>query len=170
MDGVMRIKTSSLTAERLRAILSYDPATGVLVWLVGNCRGKAAGSISGSGYIHVTINYVKYLAHRLAWLHATGVMPEGDLDHRNLNKVDNRFSNLRECNPSLNQANTTITIRNTSGRKGVSWCRKGAKWQAGIKYKGKQYHLGLFSDLVEAAAAYVSAAREHFGDFARDAA
>lgn len=42
---------------------------------------------------------------------------------------------------------------NTSGIKGVSHYKKSDKWRAQIRYAGKCYHLGLYEDIEEAAAA-----------------
>lgn len=162
------MKTQNLTVDRLRQLLDYDAVTGLFVWKVGQRAGRQAGTKHWAGYLFIKIDQVVYLAHRLAWLHVHGVWP-ADLDHKNLNKADNRITNLRECDDSTNQANCTMRPTNTSGRKGVTWNRKCGKWQAGIKRQGRSVHLGLFVDLDDAAAAYAVAAESYFGQFARAA-
>jgi len=47
----------------------------------------------------------RYYAHRLAWLYVYGVWPDGDTDHINRNKHDNRIANLRSCSRSENMLN-----------------------------------------------------------------
>lgn len=42
---------------------------------------------------------------------------------------------------------------NTSGIKGVSYYKKTGKWRAQIRYASKNYHLGLYEDINDAAAA-----------------
>lgn len=46
-----------------------------------------------------------------------------------------------------------ISDNNTSGIKGVSFYKKSGKWRAQIRYNYKNYHLGLFEDIEDAAAA-----------------
>ncbi|CAH0532169.1 Phage HNH homing endonuclease (ACLAME 27) [Ralstonia phage UAM5] len=103
------------------------------------------------------------MAHRLAWLYMTGKWPEQFIDHANMNKGDNRWGNLREANKSQNNANQPA--RTTSGLKGAYWSNASMSWQAKIN---KRY-LGSYGTAEEAHAAYMEAARERFGEFARAA-
>jgi hypothetical protein len=158
-----------LTAERLREILHYDPATGVFTWLapVGNrACGAPAGRLS-HGYIGIQIGGKRYLAHRLAWLYVTGEWPSDQVDHINLDRSDNRWCNLRPAGQSQNMGNTRVYCNNTSGFKGVSWEKGRRKWDARVLVKGKNIHLGYFDAPHLAYAAYCLAARKYFGDFAR---
>lgn len=56
---------------------------------------------------------------------------------------------------------------NTSGYKGVGWSRASGKWRAYIQVDGRQVHLGLHLDPLDAARVYDAAALEHFGEYAR---
>lgn len=89
------------------------------------------------------------------------------VDHINGDGLDNRRCNLRLCSRSENMANQEIGIGNTSGRKGVTWHKRDAVWQAQLKVNGKMLYLGSFPDLDQAKAAYDRAAREAFGQFWR---
>jgi hypothetical protein len=159
------------SAERLRELLHYDPATGIFTWLArANSRvhgGDVAGSVNGRGYRQIGIDGRKYRAHRLAFLYMTGEWPVEQIDHINGVTVDNRWANLRPADQSLNNANTSRSKRNTSGYKGVSWHATKRKWKAEIGVNGRRRYLGYFSDPAEAHAAYVTAAEHHFGSFAR---
>ena len=53
---------------------------------------------------------------------------------------------------------------NTSGHNGVSLCRDG-KWIAYINFRRKQYHLGYFDRIEDAAAARKIAEKSIYGDF-----
>ena len=47
------MKKTALTADRLKQIVTYDPATGVFVWAVRRGSQKAgarAGSVDTNGY------------------------------------------------------------------------------------------------------------------------
>jgi hypothetical protein len=41
---------------------------------------------------------------------------------------------------------------NKSGHKGVVWQKNQKKWQVLCRVKGKQYYMGVYSDIEEAAA------------------
>lgn len=87
-------------------------------------------------------------------------------DHINLDRLDNRKSNLRNATPSQNQCNRT-SLRGEL--KGVQKsCRKLSKpYQARIGIKRKLHHLGFFETQDAAVKAYKAAAKKHHGDFAR---
>lgn len=87
-------------------------------------------------------------------------------DHQNLNKLDNRRSNLRAATRPQNGQNSQLTSRNTSGFKGVSF-QKSRKWRADIRCKGKSIFLGLFDTREEAYAAYCEASPKYHGEFGR---
>jgi len=104
----MAASKSTLTAERLRTILAYDPATGLFTRnhdVGGYKAGGIAGSKNKRGYINISIDGMIYCAHRLAFLYVDGVMPSGSVDHINMVKDDNRWSNLRDVDARTNREN-----------------------------------------------------------------
>ena len=100
-----------LTAARLREALSYDRDTGEFRWnkrssaLSRRREGVLAGSIKAAGYREIEIDGVTYQAHRLAWLHVTGEWPDAEIDHRDLDRGNNSWENLRAATSSQNHAN-----------------------------------------------------------------
>lgn len=90
------------------------------------------------------------------------------VDHANNNGLDNRRANLRLATPSQNNANKLLCSTNSSGFKGVGWRKREGKWRAEIKVNQVKIHLGLFTDPAEAHEAYMTAARQYFGEFAND--
>jgi hypothetical protein len=89
------------------------------------------------------------------------------VDHINSDGLDNRRSNLRPVNASLNSANRRISSRNTSGYKGVSFQRSSGWWHAYIKVNQRRRHLGYFDTAEAAAHAYDAAALDIWGEYAR---
>lgn len=175
----------NLTAEYVRSILSYDSKTGIIKWKtrpiehfpnaiakhIWNTKnsGKVAGTTNSSGYILISINKTRYRAHHIAWLIKTGEWPAEFIDHRDLNKSNNKWRNLRKATKAQNSMNRILQSNNTSGFKGVIWEKYKRKWLARIKVNGHQKHLGLFETPEAAHSAYYSAAKKYFGEFARAA-
>ena len=161
----------SLTAERLRELLEYDPVTGRFWWRVS--RGSVQdGALAGAlgvkdRYLQIRIDGRLYYCHRLAWLYMTGTWPAGRLDHRDLNGHNNRWENLRPATHSQNIHNTKARKNSRSGIKGVSYNPKRKRWEARIMQDGRTIHLGRYLTKEEAAEAYRLAALARYGDFAR---
>jgi hypothetical protein len=98
----------------------------------------------------------------------TGIDPlENTIDHKNLNKKDNRFINLRLATQNNQQHNRKKFKTNTSGYKGVSWCKRTQKWQTSIMVNNKRKHLGYYISPIRAFAVYRQAAKELHREFKR---
>jgi len=69
------------------------------------------------------------------------------IDHANNDKLNNNVSNLRWSTHSENNQNASISKRNTSGVRGVTFNKSNKKWRVQIKLNGKYKHLGLFTSL-----------------------
>ncbi|WP_120636202.1 AP2 domain-containing protein [Ruegeria sp. EL01] len=93
--------------------------------------------------------------------------PFQGVDHRDGDGLNNRRSNLRTADKSQNARNTGAHADNLSGLKGVSYSRQRRNWRAAICVRGKRKHLGVFDSPEEAHAAYVQAAHQLHGQFAR---
>lgn len=155
--------------DYLKSRLNYNSETGDFTWLQ-NRKSTEVGKIAGtktSSSVRIYLNGKIYMAHRLAWLYMTGEWPKMLIDHKNLNPLDNRWTNLREADYRQNGMNTGIRIDNTSGYKGVAWDRRVGKWRADIRLKGYRKHLGMFDDPSVAGEAYKAAADKYFGEFGR---
>jgi hypothetical protein len=166
-----------LTAEKLREILTYDARTGVFRWKLNRGgRGKegvVAGSkwvvTSGRVYRQIGIDGRQYAAHRLAWLYMTGEWPVEQVDHIDGDGTNNGFYNLRQATNAENACNRQAQTNNTSGYKGVTWCKSTRKWKAQIKLGGRNKNLGRFESPQDAHSAYKAASEKLHGEFARAA-
>ncbi len=160
----------------LLSVFDYDQESGVLTWkhradmpAKWNARfaGKRAGTVTSHPsrpYRQVTINYICYHEHRIIWKMIHGFDPI-EVDHRDLDALNNRIRNLRNATRSNN-------LRNTRGRsrlglpKGVTRHSQNG-YQASIRLNGKRTYVGWFKTPEQAHAAYAAAAKQHFGEFAR---
>jgi HNH endonuclease/AP2 domain len=165
--------------EYLRECFDYDPLTGKLTWRVRprehfssdkewrrwNTRyaGHVSGGFSSSGYLNVVImvggRCCCFGSQHIAWTLVTGVWPLVQVDHKNGNRSDNRFKNLREATHAEQTQNVCLRRDSTSGFMGVSWHKLSRKWEAHIRVNGRQRHLGLFSTSDLASTAYLEAKR-----------
>lgn len=152
-------------AARLRELLHYDPQTGVFTWRVSKGRarqGSAAGSPDKNLHVLITIDGVRYAAHRLAWLYVHGVWPVSEIDHR-IGR-SNAIANLREASHSLNMQNLRAPMRRKNRSAPYLGVRradtKSDRWQATISVGGKFRHLGTFDTPTAAHAAYLAAKRQ----------
>lgn len=146
------------SADQLRSIVFYDPETGAFS---RKSDGTSIGFIAkAKGYVCLRVLGKKCNAHRLAWLYAHGEWPEGEVDHIDGDKTNNRIVNLRVASRSMNSQNQIRAHnRNTSGLLGVSIDRKRGKWIASIFHNGKKKHLGRFDSPELAHARYLEEKR-----------
>jgi hypothetical protein len=163
-----------VNVERLRELLHYAPISGVFTWKVYRGRKAKAGDIAGDtsnsrGYRHIMIDGKSYKASCLAWLYMTGDWPSADVDHRDTDRLNDKWGNLRLATKSQNAANRSKPSHNTSGFKGVFLRKDTGKWSARISVRYRHIYLGCFETAQEAHEAYAAAAHQYFGEFARAA-
>ena len=144
-----------LTQERLKELLSYNPETGVFVWV--RRKKNVAGHVRKDGYKQIQIGNTKFFSHRLAWLYMVGAFPLEQIDHINRARADNRFANLRAVTNSENLHNMGLKSTNKSGFKGVSYQTDAKKWRADISINSTNKYLGYFHTPEEASIAYLAA-------------
>ncbi|MGE7415447.1 HNH endonuclease [Methylobacterium tarhaniae] len=154
--------------------LTYEPETGLFRWRIETPAARRRifpGDVAGTlkdGYIQIKLYGVLYRAQHLAWLFMTGDWPDPELDveHRDRNRANNAWSNLRQATRSQNNMNASIRADNTSGCKGVGLRKDTGKWYARIKVDRRVLLLGEFNDYDKAVAVRRAAERRHFGEFA----
>lgn len=162
------------TQAAVMSALRYEPETGKFFWRHRANRnstraaaGQEAGCLHSQGYIVIGLGGVQHQAHRLAWLYVHGDWPPLGMDHISGDRADNRMPNLRLATVAQNMWNRRAHATNALGLKGVR-LRRG-KYEASIMVRGQYRYLGTFVTPEAASAAYLKAAQEGFGEFARAA-
>lgn len=150
--------------EQVRHYFSYEPGTGLLRWKEKTgCKtvpGAIAGREKGHGYVVVGFLCGRYYAHQIIWLWMTGEWPPF-IDHRNRNRSDNRWENLREATRSINNRNRDYAkkkflhlprgvLRRVNRGGSISFVAR-------ICINNKQVHLGTRKTPVEAHSLYLAA-------------
>ena len=131
----------------LKGCLHYDPLTGVFTWKYTINRNAKKGQIAGrknSGYIEISIDGVKYLAHRLAWYYMTGEWPDV-IDHDNRIKDDNRWVNLKNGSHASNSRNQNgVIIFEIDGvsKPMKEWCEIYGKNPNRVYHRYKAHSMG----------------------------
>lgn len=156
------LREAKLTFEQASEMFDYDPITGNLLWskrsnllsrvgtgqgLWKRVPGAVAGTLNSAGYIGVSFNGVRYLAHRVVWLLNTGEWPKDQIDHINQNRADNRMENLR---PATNRSNHANRTNNKSGHVGVMWEKARGRWKAYARVDYRMHNIGRYSTIAEA--------------------
>lgn len=146
--------------ERLLELLHYNPETGAFTWRlnrnghvrVGNRAGNENRSRPDQPYRQIQIGRKNYRSGRLVWFYMTGKWPKKEIDHRNCNPLDDRWSNLRLATSTQNKANQKLRRDNKTGFKGVH--RHGQRFYARANINGVYKYLGMFDTAKQASACY----------------
>jgi hypothetical protein len=96
-----------MVAEKIRLLFDYDQELGVLIRkqtkrIVGCAK-------SPKRYGQVIYENKTYPAHRLIWLWVHGKWPDGEIDHINGRKNDNRISNLEDVDRLENMRRMNVS-------------------------------------------------------------
>lgn len=170
----MSEKEMLLDHARVRSLFHYDASAGRLVWArkISPFSSVPVGRVAGTlvpvcGYRAIRIDKRGYYEHRLIWFWHHGKWPDGEIDHVNGVKTDNRIENLRVASREQNQQNTKLFATNRTGAKGVAFISSRNRYRASIGYQRKRVILGEFKTIDEARAAYAAAAATHHAGFQR---
>jgi len=157
------------------AIFTLDTTSGRLFWKLppknhAEKRGMEAGYICrGPGknkdYWQIRAFGRTFKRSRVVFHMVNGRWPAPAVDHINGDSLDDRPVNLRECTLSENAANSRQKERLTNLPRGVYLTRQG-RFMARITKNGKTTSLGTFDEVGAALAAYTSARKEIFREYA----
>jgi len=97
------VNNNPLSFDAISEAFCYDPMTGYFTRRYDRGhfkKGTRIGGINCQGYEKIYFEGRQHSTSRLAWLYMTGEWPEFEIDHKNRNPSDNRWSNLREATPA----------------------------------------------------------------------
>lgn len=164
-----------LTQAQVRKWFDYDPTTGVLRWRIRPANAVQVGDRAGSNIydkhgkpfkrVVGFDNYTSYTEAHVIWLWMTGVWPTKLIDHANLDRFDNSWSNLREATDSENSAN------GPSRHAGLKWTNleKNGRYRSRVRWQGVLHNVGTFHTEQEAHDAAYALAQQLHGQFSRKA-
>lgn len=147
------LSQGNITRDFLLSIFEYDRESGRLFNKKERryaIPGKEAGTLASNGYLTTMIEGKIYYVHRLIWIIEHGEWPEGQIDHIDGVKTNNKITNLRDVDYQENRRNLPIQHNNKSGLPGVYKCTRSGVWVAQIKVCGRQVYLGRSWDFFEA--------------------
>ena len=154
--------TNIAAPTRIAELLSFDPLTGDVtrrLAIPGHPKGKLIRARTSDGYFRVGVDGRDYLLHRVAWCLHHGAWPAGVIDHINGDGTDNRITNLRDVDQTINLLNQKRQRRSASGTTGVD-ILPGGKFRARLKANGIRAgsaHIGTFQTREQAEQAYAAA-------------
>jgi len=154
--------------ERLWDLYDYKPLTGELI---SRQTGRPVGRPNAKGYLYATLaGNANWAVHRAVWVWVTGKDPaEMQVDHKDCNRSNNRWGNLRLATNLENCFNRLARQRHgrhPSSYKGVNIV-EGKYIYAVIQVNGKRVSLGRYETEAEAHAAYRGAAIVRDSEFWR---
>lgn len=160
---------SLIAAADLLDLMDYNSDEGTFTWrrrgrpfFDNRFAGTPALNVQNrDGYLCGAIGGRQYLAHRVAWATYYGEWPDGQMDHINGIRNDNRIANLRVVTAFENQKNRGIPNGSKSGVLGVSWRARSKSWQVYICVDGRRIYVGSYQTIPEAAAAREAADRKY---------
>lgn len=130
--------------------LCYDPETGKINWKVDHGGREALCGLHQLGYLYGRVYKKAFYAHRVAWLLHYGDWPEGEIDHINGNRADNRLCNLRDIPKDVNAKNKRMSSRNKTGYNGVCFNKRNGKYLVQVGSKGFKKFSAHYETLDEA--------------------
>lgn len=153
-----------MTQNELKSLIHYDPITGIFTKLFEVNEPWVRKDVYSKQHGYVWINHrgVRMFGHQAAFLYMAGYIP-ALIDHKDMDRSNNAWANLRASTHAQNMQNKRIHKNNNTGVKGVRQTYNGT-YRANVTHNGIPYSK-IFKGLNEAEQ-WVKAMREKLhGEF-----
>lgn len=160
--------------DNLRDLIEYKD--GAIYWTkeakaeYKSRKDGPLGTIDNSGYLYTNLRAGddnkrrRYFIHRLIYWLKTDEWPEV-VDHKDRNRLNNDFDNLRASTVSQNMRNRSNLTGSKSDFTGVHPTKKN-DYRVSVRISGKQYFICGYKDEKTAALARDILAHMFYGEFA----
>lgn len=114
-------------------------------------RKNSCGSYDKDGYVVVKIKGKQIKAHRLVWFLCNKSFPEGEIDHINRIRDDNRIENLRIADRDTQIRNTVKKPNKDTGVVGIYLDKstRGLLAKYSFYYKNKSYRFRTLEEAIK---------------------
>lgn len=127
--------------------VSYNPETGFFVFS-RKTKSYNVGenpTCIANGYLLISVDGFTEYAHRLAYFIMTGTIPNL-IDHKDRDRLNNKWSNIRNVDIFINAQNKGLMSNNKSGISGVFETIDGL-FRVRISSYGSRKCFGVYSDI-----------------------
>lgn len=130
----------------IKCTFSIDENTGIITRID---RSNSNGSYDKDGYLIIKIKTKQFKSHRLAWFLYYNEWPQGEIDHINRIRTDNRKCNLRITDRIGNIKNTYRKPNKDTNQVGIYIDKtKGLNKIYALRYKSKIYRFYTLQEAI----------------------
>ena len=125
--------------------------------------------VNSGGYMYVNLckdkkSTSKYIHRLVAKAFLQGWDRARDVDHIDMDRLNNHVENLRMASRSQNHRNSVSQKGSSSKYKNVYWNKQNSKWRVMIWINGKNKHIGYFTNEEEAGRVADESAKTFFSE------
>lgn len=125
--------------------------------------------MTNKGYLYIKIDGQRIAAHRLAFLYQTSEWPPEQIDHEDMVKHHNWWSNLRPATQAQNMLNRAVQSNSKTGLKLIHWHKHSKRYVVQTNVAGAKRHFGYYKKLEAAIDVAAQVMLTFHSDFARAA-
>ena len=147
-----------MTQDELKKLIHYNPETGLFTKLFDVNEPWVRKDVFSTqhGYIRIKHRGINMFGHQAAFLYMTGEIP-ALIDHKDMDRSNNAWDNLRAPTHAQNMQNRKIHKGNNTGVKGVHETYNGV-YRASVTANGVNHSQRFYN--LEEATKWVKAKRE----------
>lgn len=131
--------------DYIKKHFKYDTITGTLS---RDDRKGGLGSKDKDGYLIIKVKGKQFKYHRIVWLLNYGEFPKTELDHIDRNKLNNKITNLRLADRTIQNNNKEVVINKDTNEEHIYYDKttKGLKAKYCVRKNGKTFRFRSLED------------------------